>query len=165
MSDQPTTAGRTADPDPPPDPHSPSNGGLRRLVWLLPALTFVVGVVLGAVVVGAITSGADSAGAVAGGPAPSATGGTSGATGATPTTGPTPGTGDVTVTVPAECAALADDARNAAGLLDEAATAARDLDARALAGLVRRMQDARTRLASQADACRGAAASATTSSG
>jgi hypothetical protein len=130
---------------------------VRRMTWLLPALTFVVGVVLGAVVV-AITSGSDGAEPTAGGSAATRVGGA----GATPT--PSPGaSGDVSVTVPAECTALANDAQNAADLLNQAATAARDLDAKALADVARRMQDARDRLTKQADACRGAPRSASVS--
>jgi hypothetical protein len=160
-SEQPATPGRTAENDPPPGQgtRGGGEGHLRRLSWLLPALAFVVGVALGALVVTAVDSAGSRAGTTAGGAGPVTAG--SGPAGTTPS----PGTsGDLTVTVPAECAALADDARDAANLLEQGAAAARDLDAKALADVVRRMQDARDRLAAQADACRGAAPSASASS-
>ena len=117
-----------------------------------------MGTVLGAVVVSAITSGADSAGSVAGGTSSSAGGPSATAT-------PSPSArGDVTITVPAQCAEIADDAREATDLLNQAATAARDLDATALADVVRRMQDVRDRLAAKAGACRGTSVSASPSS-
>jgi hypothetical protein len=160
-SEQPATPGPTAETDPPttthPDVTREQSG--RRMTWLLPALAFVVGVVLGAVVVGAITSGDSSRTS-----ADTSAGGTGGST-ARATPAPSASrSGDLTVTVPAECAALAGDARDAASLLEQAATAARDLDAGALADVARRMQDARDRLNAQAEACRGAAPSASVSS-
>jgi hypothetical protein len=160
-SEQPATPDQTAENEPPATARPPrgSEGPLRRTTWLLPALTFVVGVVLGAVVVGAITSG-DSSGTAADS---STRGADRGTAGAGPAPSPTT-SGDLTVTVPAECTALAGDARDAANLLEQAATAARDLDAGALADVARRMQDARDRLTAQADACRGAAPSASASS-
>ena len=162
-SEQPATPGSAAENDPPPraGARGGGEGRARRLSWLLPALTFVVGVALGAVVVSAVNSAGSGAGTTAGSARPATPG--PGPAGARAT--PSPGTsGDLTVTVPAECAALADDARDAANLLEQAATAARDLDAKALADVARRMQDARDRLAAQADACGGAAPSASVSS-
>jgi hypothetical protein len=164
-SEQPATPGRTAENDPSATttsstttgsrPRGRRDGPLRRITWLLPALAFVVGLVLGGVVVGAIASGSDGA--------EEAGGSTATAGGAPRPTAPaSPGSsGDTTATirVPAECAALAGDARNAAALLQQAAKAARDLDANALADVARRMQDERDRLTAQADACQGASPS------
>jgi hypothetical protein len=163
-SEEPSTRGRPG-VDETAAGTAPQRGGrdrsAGRLTWLLPALTFVVGVVLGAVVVAAIDSG--------GGAGTAADGSTAGPGGGTTAT-PTPSAGapkdtTATMTVPAACAALAGDARDAAGLLEQAATAARDLDAKALADVARRMQVARDRLTAQADACQGAAPSLSVSSG
>jgi hypothetical protein len=156
-SEQPAPPGRTAGND----PRTGSRPPVRGMTWLLPALTFVVGVVLGGVVVGAITSGDDGAGTAPGGAGTATAGGRSPGPAATPSPGTSSG---LTVTVPAECAALAADARDAANLLEQGATAARDLDADALADVARRMQDARDRLVARAEACGGAAPSATVSS-
>jgi len=157
------TSGRTGENEAPPSAGAPTGGdrSLRRLTWVLPALAFLVGVVLGAAVVGAIASG--GAGTAADGSADEQRGATRGTT-AVPSPGQ-PRDTTATVTVPSECAALADDAQDAASLLEQAATAARDLDAKTLADVARRMRDARDHLTAQADACRGAAPSVSLSSG
>jgi hypothetical protein len=119
--------------------------------WLLPAFMLVLGVIMGAVAVAALKPDSGPLGSPPGS-----------AAGSTPTAtsrpdvpiGPArPGTPGATATVPAACAALAAEARRAAQLLDEAATAARDLDAGRMADIVRRMQDARDALTSQSSAC------------
>jgi hypothetical protein len=159
MSQHGATPDRAVDPDRPSTEQDPpggarpsraaaagAEGAAGRPTWWLPALAFVVGVVLGAVVVGAITSGSRT-GTAAPSTAAAALGGT-----ATPSPRPS-GDMSATVSVPAQCSALAADAQQAAALLEQAATAARDLDAKTLADVARRMQDVRDRLVAQADAC------------
>jgi hypothetical protein len=113
----------------------------------------VLGVIIGEVGVAALRPESGLLGS-----SPGAAGSTATRTGGPDvTTGPAPsGTPAATATVPAACAALAADARHAAQLLDEAATAARDLDAGRMADIVRRMQDARDALTAQSSACTGA---------
>lgn len=156
------TTKRTGDTAP-----TPASGGRRvgGAGWLLPALTFVIGVALGAVVVWAVSPGGDGNGpatAVAppatssgSAPTPSAPAGV----GASPTS-----PGAVIVTVPAACSSLAQDARQAADLLTQAGAAARDLDASRLANIARQMQDVRDRLSSQSAACTAAGVQTSTAS-
>lgn len=123
--------------------------------WLIPALTFVVGLLLGGVVMGVSrdTGPSDPVTAAGGGAAATAAP-TSGAG----VTSPAPGaSGDVTVTVPRECAALSEDAQQAATLLTQAADAARALDAGKLADIVRQMGQVRTDLERRGSACQQAA--------
>lgn len=128
----------------------PARGG--RLTALLPALTFLVGVLLGAVVVGVSGIG-DEDGAVAT-PEPTATD-----PGTAPTTG-TPDRPDATVTVPGACLDAAEGTQDLLALVQEAATAAQELDAAELSSIVRQLQELQATLESVSSDCRSAAASA-----
>jgi|tagenome__1003787_1003787.scaffolds.fasta_scaffold20686700_1 hypothetical protein len=139
----------------------------RRLTgawWVLPALTFVVGAVLGAVVVWVASFGDD--GNTPAAAAPSSTTSTSASTpSAAGSAGASPASpGEVTVTVPAACSSLAQDARQAADVLTQAGVAARDLDSSRLADIARQMQDVRDRLSSQSAACTAAGVATSTAS-
>lgn len=152
------------DPDPRTDTTGARPGDARpSRPWLVPLATFLVGLLLGAAVL-ALTRGGDTASTVAttdptarvtvtASPAP---------TGSPTVAEPAATPSDVTVTVPAECLELAQDARDAGGLLEDAATAARDLDANRLADIVRKMQTARDDLDTGASACQNARGGPTT---
>jgi hypothetical protein len=123
-------------------------GGSRW--WLIPALTFLVGLVLGGVVVGAMRGGnagstAEVAPSTSAVPTPSASGT------ALPAT--------ATVVVPAECLQVAQDSQALVDLTSQAASAARDLDAGKLSDVVRQIDEAQTTLRTHAQACRAVDAS------
>jgi hypothetical protein len=130
-------------------PDGPGTGqaGRRRAVTagvLVPAITFLVGLLLGTALMWA---GSDRGDEVAGSdptPAPSQSAPTTSATGRP----------DATVTVPGSCLDLADSAEEAAELVEDAATAAQDLDASELSSIVRQMQESRTEIESRAGDCR-----------
>ncbi len=131
---------------------APVPGG-RRWWWLLPALTFLIGLVLGGVVIGATRSGSST-------PAASPTqtqtqtlsSGTPAPTGAeAPTV--------ATVVVPAECLKVAQDSQLLVDLTKQAAAAARDLDAAKLSDLVRQIDTAQTTLREHAASCQSVEAS------
>lgn len=126
--------------------------GSGRRGWLLPAVTFLVGVVLGGGVIAATTSGGSTD-----------TGSVSPTASASPAVPPDPSPGappdDATVTVPGECVQLSEDSEDVLDLVEQAATAARDLDAAGLSQVVREMQDAQETLRKHAADCRDAAAS------
>lgn len=120
---------------------------------LLPALAFLVGLVLGGVLIG--VSRDDSGGSVAGGAAT-----------ALPSPTSSPGAADVTVTVPGPCVQAADRADEAYALVEKGVRAARNLDARGLADLVAQVQRDRPQVQQLIAECRTAvAARALTSSG
>ncbi len=124
---------------------------MGRTWWLLPALTFLVGLVLGGVVIGALRSGDTSTTAP---PTPSASSAVPDSSAST-TTAPAV----ATVVVPAECLQVADDSRGLVDLTQQAAAAVRDLDAAKLSDLVRQIDTAQTTLRQHADACRAVEAS------
>ena len=163
MSDQ----GRTPDPRPrttgattPARDGSDSTGSRW---WLLPLATFLAGLVLGAVVLAVTRDGGNESTVATTGPATTVTvTGAPGATGSPTSTEPGATPSGVTVTVPQECIELADDARAAGNLLEDAAAAARDLNADRLADIVRQMQTARQDLDTAAGACQNARGGATT---
>ncbi len=133
------------------DPPGPGAG--RRVVamggrwfWLVPAATFLAGVLLTWLVLGA--GDADSANNAAG-PSPTSTS-------AGPATS-TPGAGGVTVTVPGSCLDVADSSQKVLALVRQAVQAARDLDASALSGIVRDLQAAQSDLQQQSTACQSSA--------
>ncbi len=129
----------------------------RGQPWWIPAATFVVGLLLGGSVIAATMSGdgTDTA-ASAASPSPSTSLSPSSVGPGSPS--PT-GAGDVTVTVPDQCLQLAQDSQQVLDLVNQAAAAARDLDAAKLADLVRQMQSRQDELSSQTSACRDAAQS------
>ena len=91
---------------------------------LLPALTFLVGLALGAAVVGVASTSDD---------------GVEGPTAQEsqePSPSPSPTSSDLVVTIPAPCVEAAEKAELAFDVLQDAASAVRDLDARRLAEVV-----------------------------
>ncbi len=121
--------------------HDSPRGGMS---WLIPALTFLVGLLLGAVVMGVSGNGDDVD--VATSPVVAAT--------ASPSARP-----DATVTVPGSCLEVADSAEELGELVGDAAGAAQELDASGLSSIVRELQESQTGLEKKADACRSEAGS------
>ena len=115
---------------------------------LVPALTFLLGLALGAAVIG-VAFGQDRA-APAGAPAPPSA--------AVPQ--PTPS--GLVARVPDACLRTADKADVAYQILDDAVAAARELDARRLQELVDRVQKERAGTETLARACRAQAGTAVT---
>lgn len=133
----------------------PSSSGGGRF-WLIPAATFLIGLLLGALVVG--VSGSEDGSDAAGGSPPSAT-----QTAVTPTVGPSTRPA-ATVTVPGSCLDVADSTEALLGLVEEATAAAQDLNASELSSIVRQLQESQAGLQQQSSACRSAASSAVGSS-
>lgn len=119
--------------------------------WLVPALAFLVGVILGGVIIWVSTSSSRSG---------------SGLSTATPTVTasvtPSDGTSSpraaATFSVPAQCLQVADDSKAVVELVNQSVAAARDLDASKLSGLVRQIQAAQQTLQANATSCRQAKA-------
>ncbi|MEO7059462.1 MAG: hypothetical protein ABI083_07080 [Lapillicoccus sp.] len=108
-------------------------------------MTFVVGLALGGIVVFAQQSGSNTA--------------SSGGRSTPTTTVTTPPTGAqssqvAVVRVPAACLSVADDAKAMVDVATKAVTAARDLDAAALATAVRQLDEAQKAVTASASACR-----------
>lgn len=131
-----------------PDTERGTAPGPGRSPWLLPALTLVAGVALGASVVAATSGGGD-------GERPTAQASPSGQP-AEPVPTSTPGGSrdDLLVRVPASCLEAADRASEAAGQFDDVAEALGALDARRLQELVDRFQRLQPEIQRQADDCR-----------
>lgn len=119
---------------------SSSDGGTLR--WLLPALTFVAGVALGAAVIAVGNSG-DGPGTVAE-PEESAV----------PQPQPSASQSDLVVRVPGICLDAIDNAEAATREVDDLVSAVRDFDAARLQQLVDRFQDLETRIRQSAEGCR-----------
>lgn len=122
--------------------------GARGRAWslLLPALTFLAGLGLAAAVLGA--TGSDDAEDATAQPTPS------------PTPSASPAQPELVVRVPGPCLQSAERAEQAYALLERGVTAARDLDARALADLVDQVQRERPQVEALVQACREAAGDA-----
>lgn len=116
----------------PASPAPPRDRGGRSFL-LLPAATFVVGLVLGGLVMWLGSSGRDGAGE--GEPGPAAT------TAAVGEPSPAASPADRTVTVPGACVAAAERAQEVLDLAREAASAIAELDARRMQVLVNEMED------------------------
>lgn len=147
MNNQPPTSGSPT----PPNPEDRTNRANtpaapprepRRWGWLVPTVTFLLGLALAGIVVSAQNSGSNSA----------SSGGTSTVT-VTPTTGP-PSSQVAVVEVPAACLSVADDANALVDVAATAVTAARNLDASALSAAVRQLDDAQKAVTASANACR-----------
>lgn len=143
-------------------PDRPPRGAVpvRQRSWwpvVAPALTLVVGILLGIAVAGAGNVGGSSAG----GPAPTPSASTETSASATPS----PTSSDLLVRVPAACLDLANRASGVLGNVGAVASAARDLDARALAEALTALQDQQSGLQNLADRCRAAAGSSATGGG
>ncbi len=149
-SGTPPTGGDDAKTSPTPPPQEP-----RRWGWLVPGVTFLLGLALGGIVVFAQQSGSDTA---------------SSGSSSTPTTGVTSSTpngpqssSDAVVLVPAECLSVADDAKAMVDIATGAVAAARDLDAAALSAAVRQLDEAQKAVTASANSCREVQATLPTS--
>lgn len=121
----------------------------RRLFWLLPTLTFLVGLVLGG---GLVALGSNDAESAIGQPPPSSSA-------PTPSGVPSAGeSGDGTVVVPQECVAAADTSLEVLDLVRKAVAAIGDLDARRLQEIVDRLQELDPEVTRLAETCRTEAA-------
>ncbi len=146
-SNQPTT------PPPPTTPSTPTaTGPSGGVMWMIPALTFLAGVILGGVIIWVSTSSSRSnSGTGAAIPTVTKT--------LTPTDGTSvPGTA-ATLSVPAQCLKVADDSKAVMDLVNQSVAAARDLDASKLSDLVRQIQAAQKTLQTDAASCQHATAS------
>ena len=114
----------------------------RRWFWLVPAVTFLVGLVLGGAVIAATKDGTDNGGAPSA--APTVT------TSPSPTITPT----DRTITVPASCERAVERARTAMNTTGEAVQALRDLNTARLQRLLDQLQDAQREVERLAEQCR-----------
>lgn len=121
----------------------------RGVGVLLPAIALVVGLVAGGLFVGLTDLGGSGDTTSQGPTSTSSTSPASSSSSSTPA--------DVVITVPGACLSLTDDSQELLDLVDQAATAARDLDAAALSSVVSKLQDAQSQLRTQTDACRTAA--------
>lgn len=117
--------------------------------WLLPALTLVAGVALGASVVAAGTAGDDDE-------EPQASASVS-AEPSDPAAGAGTSQEDLLVRVPAACLQAADGAEEAAGQFDDVAEAVGALDAGRLQELVDRFQRLQPEIQQHAEECRSTA--------
>ncbi len=125
----PPTSPPTSPQAPPPRIESEDSWWQHWGLRLLPALTFLVGIVLGAVVVIAGQPGA-TVGEVTGEPSPS------------PSASSDPdAVGDTVVTLPAACEDAAENVTEATRLIDESATAVRDFRPDELVGLLNQLED------------------------
>ena len=115
----------------------------RGWTLLLPAIAFLLGLLLGGVLIGASRDDGTSAAGGSPTPLPSAT--------------TSPAAADVTVTVPGPCVQAANRANDAYALVDRGVRAARDLDARALADLVAEVQRERPQVQQLIAQCQAAA--------
>ncbi len=126
----------------------PPRGGVGLL---LPAIALVVGLVVGGLFVG-LTDLGGSGEQTSQGSSTGSTSSTSSAGSSSSSSG-----SDVVITVPAACLNLTDESQALLDLVDQAVTAARDLNASDLSAVVSKLQDAQSRLRTQTDACRTAA--------
>lgn len=118
----------------------------RQWGWLIPGVTFLVGIVLGGAVVFAQQSGPDTASPSTGTGTPSSS--------ATATSSDAASSPVAVVRVPQACLSVADDSQALVDVAGRAVTAARDLDAAALATAVRQLDAAQKVVSASASACR-----------
>jgi hypothetical protein len=136
----------------PPADSAPTGGNGGPVGWLIPAVTFLVGLVLGGLVIGLLRSDFGDGDGSAAGTTPS----TASATPAPSTSLAEP------ITIPGECVQIASDSQQLLDLVDQAVTAARDLDAEQLSSIVSQLQDQQQRVRDQAAACQQAATTSAT---
>jgi hypothetical protein len=128
-------------PEPPTNPESGrSRGG--ALFWVVPALTFLVGLGLGALIVWLGTGGSGSTSAES---SSSSGAGSSAATSSSPPT---------TITVPAECAQIADQVQAVRDDLAQAVTAIGALDTDAIGRALSDLQTRQAEISRLAESCR-----------
>lgn len=113
------------------------------MTWLLPALTFIAGVALGAVVVAVGSSGNDGGGTTASPPTP-----------APAPVGPSPARSDLVVKIPGVCLDAIDSAEEATREVDDLVSAVRAFDAARLQALVDRFQELEVTIRASAEGCR-----------
>lgn len=118
-----------------------SSGG-STLRWLLPALTFVAGVALGAAVIAVGNSGDDDAGLATAEPS------------APPRPQPSASQSDLLVRVPGICLDAIDSAEAATREVDDLVNAVREFDAARLQQLVDRFQELEITIRESAEGCR-----------
>lgn len=125
----------------------PTNrGGISTLTWLLPAATFLVGLVIGFAVWGASGNDGDDESQAQGRPS------------ATDSTSPENGNGQTaTLTVPQSCLDAVEESELTLDLVDEAVQAIGDLDAARLQEIVDELQGASERIRDLGDECRESA--------
>lgn len=114
--------------------------------WLIPVATFLIGLVLGGGVIALAGIGNDDA--------------ASAAPGSSPVSSPSSSTAPDLV-VPGDCVQVATDSQALLSLVDEAAQAAKDLDAAKLSDLVAELRAQQQVVRAQAAACQAAVATAT----
>ena len=149
MPDSTPSGSAPSDPTPPATSTATSSeSGWRRWSVLLPALTFAVGLALGAAVVGVSQLGGSSSDEPLAAPSSSSTF-------APEPVAPSPSA--LRITVPAPCVEAAEQAETAYDVLDRAVTAVRDLDARQLADVVDAAQTERAETEALVGACQAAA--------
>ncbi len=153
MSDHDTASG--GEPaSPSTDPSKPAH--TWRYGWLVPAVTFVLGLILGGVTIGLLQT--NTATTVA---QPTASASPS----PEPTDSPSPSVSASEFTIPAECVQVAADAQTLLGLVDDSVAAIRDLDAAELSSIVSQLQTVSQQVRDQAATCQSVAATANSASG
>lgn len=146
-----STPGREESTDRPPSPRRRGSS----LFWMLPALTFLAGLLLGGVLVG-VTAGGSGGIPGFGGEDETATE----AGGEADSEGSPQDPGDRTVTVPVECLEAAERSQEALGLTRQAAEAIGSFDARRLQEIVDELQGLEPEVNALARSCQDRAASA-----
>ncbi|PRY20203.1 hypothetical protein [Pseudosporangium ferrugineum] len=114
----------------------------QRWSWLVPALAFAVGLVLGGTLIAVADGSDDAATPATAQPAPPASHAAQ------------PASEDRTITIPASCEQGLERARTAMTTVGEAVQALRDLDTRRLQELLDRLQDAQREVEALVDRCR-----------
>lgn len=127
--------------------HDDRGGRWQRWSVLLPALTFLAGLLLGAAVIAATGSDDEPERVAAAGTSPAAP-------------GPTPTATPLTVTVPGQCVEAAERAEVAYQILESGVAAARELNPQGVADAVARAQQERAQVEALIQQCRQAATDA-----
>jgi hypothetical protein len=123
--------------------------GPGRFDFWIPAMMLVLGLLLGGGLMWIVTDDGSDSG--------SDTAADSASTAPVSTVTATSTATDLQVTVPAECLELANNTQEILDLVDQAVTAAGDLDAGALSDVVSQLESAQTDIEAQSQACQDAA--------